>query len=134
MNNITTKHLEVTMSNNKHTQLVDFSNPNADKIISASTQSTMSNNKQYMYLVYYSQGVWDDYVKLEIFVTMDQAKAQAYVDKFNCLLNKWKSYFSKMEGIDDAWLLMHLHSNEKLMRASQIINTNQAYVEKIEVR
>jgi hypothetical protein len=30
------------MSNNKHTQVVDFSNPNADKIISASTQEQMS--------------------------------------------------------------------------------------------
>jgi hypothetical protein len=30
------------MSNNKHTQAVDFTNPNADKIISASTQEQMS--------------------------------------------------------------------------------------------
>lgn len=37
---------EITMSNNKQTQLVDFSNPNADKIISASTQKPMNNNKQ----------------------------------------------------------------------------------------
>lgn len=34
------------MSNNKKTQVVDFSNPNDDKIISASTQPTISNNKQ----------------------------------------------------------------------------------------
>ena len=40
MNNTTTKPTE--MSNNKHTQVVDFSNPNADKIISASTQEQMS--------------------------------------------------------------------------------------------
>ena len=33
------------MSNNKHTQVVDFSNSNADKITSALTNS-MSNNKQ----------------------------------------------------------------------------------------
>jgi hypothetical protein len=33
------------MGNNKHTQLVDFSNPNADKITSGSTK-TMTNNKQ----------------------------------------------------------------------------------------
>jgi hypothetical protein len=33
------------MTNNKHTQLVDFSNPNADKITSASTKQ-MTNNKQ----------------------------------------------------------------------------------------
>ena len=35
-----------TMSNNKQRQVVDFTNPNADKIISASTQTQMSNNKQ----------------------------------------------------------------------------------------
>ena len=34
------------MSTNKHTQVVDFSNPNADKIISGSTQAPMKNNKQ----------------------------------------------------------------------------------------
>lgn len=34
------------MTNNKHTQLVDFSNPSADKITSASTQAPMTNNKQ----------------------------------------------------------------------------------------
>ena len=33
------------MTNNKHTQVVDFSNPNADKITSGSTK-TMTNNKQ----------------------------------------------------------------------------------------
>ena len=33
------------MGNNKHTQLVDFSNPNAYKIISGSTKA-MTNNKQ----------------------------------------------------------------------------------------
>ena len=34
------------MNNHKNTQLVDFSNPNADKITSASTQAPMTNNKQ----------------------------------------------------------------------------------------
>ena len=34
------------MNNNKHTQVVDFSNPNADKITSASTKAPMTNNKQ----------------------------------------------------------------------------------------
>jgi hypothetical protein len=33
------------MTNDKHTQAVDFSNPNADKITSASTKP-MTNNKQ----------------------------------------------------------------------------------------
>jgi hypothetical protein len=32
------------MTNNKHTQVVDFSNPNADKITSGSTK-TMTKNK-----------------------------------------------------------------------------------------
>jgi hypothetical protein len=34
------------MPNKKHTQVVDFSIPNVDKVISASTQAPVPNNKQ----------------------------------------------------------------------------------------
>jgi len=34
------------MTNNKPTQVVDFSNPNADKITSGSTKTMTNNNKQ----------------------------------------------------------------------------------------
>lgn len=34
------------MTNNKHTQVVDFSNPNADKIISGSTKSMTNQTKK----------------------------------------------------------------------------------------
>ena len=45
------------MSNNKHTQVVDFSNPNADKITSASTQAPMTNNKQQTAVEYYRKNI-----------------------------------------------------------------------------
>ena len=59
------------MSNNKHTQVVDFSNPNADKITSASTQAPMTNNKQ-------SSVEWLQAMELERDLTLaDWNKAKA---------------------------------------------------------
>jgi purine-nucleoside phosphorylase len=92
----------------------------------------MTNNKQYMYLVTYSQGVWDDYVKIDVFVTHDESKAQKYVDKFNTMLEKWKSYFSETVDMENAWLIAH--ADEKTERAYQIWNVNRAYIDKIELR
>jgi hypothetical protein len=92
----------------------------------------MSNNKQYAYLVYYSQGVWDDHVYINIFVTHDETKAQTYVDKFNTLLDKWKSYFNEIVDMENAWLIAH--ADEKTKRVYQIWNVNRAYIDKIELR
>ena len=33
------------------------------------------SNKQYMYMVNYSRGAWDDYVLINVFVTHDETKA-----------------------------------------------------------
>ena len=52
------------MNNHKNTQLVDFSNPNADKITSASTQAPMTNNKQSSI-----QKFWD---KIALKLSVDQ--------------------------------------------------------------
>jgi len=92
----------------------------------------MSNNKQYAYLVYYSQGVWDEHVDINIFVTHDETKAQAYVDKFNIMLNKWKTYSQQVADAENAWIIAHLDA--KVNRAYQIMEVNKAYIEKIELR
>jgi hypothetical protein len=92
----------------------------------------MSNNKQYMYLVYYSQGVWDDHVDINIFVTHDEIKAQAYVNKFNTMLNKWKAYYKETVDTENAWKLAHIDA--KVNRAYQIMEVNRAYIETIEIR
>jgi ABC-type transporter Mla maintaining outer membrane lipid asymmetry ATPase subunit MlaF len=92
----------------------------------------MTNNKQYMYLVAYSQGVWDDYVKIDVFVTHDESKAQTYVDKFNTLLDKWKSYFNEIVDMENAWLIAHVDGRTE--RAYQVWNVNRAYIDKIELR
>jgi hypothetical protein len=92
----------------------------------------MSNNKQYMYLVYYSQGVWDEHVDINIFVTHDETKAQAYINKFNTLLSKWKSYSQQIAEYENAWKLAHIDA--KVNRAYQIMEVNKAYIEKIEIR
>ena len=89
-------------------------------------------NKQYMYLVNYSRGVWDDYALISVFVTHDETKAQAYVDKFNTLLDKWKSYYKETVDVDNAWLMAH--ADEKVKRAYELLEVNKAYINKIEVR
>jgi hypothetical protein len=75
------------MNNNKHTQVVDFSNPNADKITSASTQAPMTNNKQETAVEWYIERILDlDYEYAKGLITLgvwserkksliDQAKA-----------------------------------------------------------
>ena len=45
-----------------------------------------------MYLVKYSKGSWDDYFEVTLFVTESEDTAKEYVDKFNTILNKWKSF------------------------------------------
>ena len=46
-----------------------------------------------MYLVKYSKGSWDDYFEVPLFVTESEDIAKEYVDKFNTILKKWKSFF-----------------------------------------
>ena len=51
----------------------------------------MSNNneKQYILIVKYSEGMYDDFCVHDIFATMDEEKAKAYVEKFNRIIEKW---------------------------------------------
>jgi hypothetical protein len=87
-----------------------------------------------MYLVQYSVGDWDSYT-VNIFVTDNEELAKLYVEKFRTKLKKWKDYYSKMFGIDsDLFCLEDELQNKHYNRFCQIMNTNNAYYLKIELR
>ena len=86
------------MNNNKHTQVVDFSNPNADKITSASTQAPMSNNKQTSIDWFFDQLVFNriiiingttywDKVKTKYEILLEQAR-EMYQDEIEAAIIK----------------------------------------------
>jgi hypothetical protein len=87
-----------------------------------------------IYLVQYSVGDWDSYT-VNIFVTDNEELAKLYVEKFRTKLKKWKDYYSKMFGIDsDLFCLEDELQNKHYNRFCQIMNTNNAYYLKIELR
>jgi hypothetical protein len=87
-----------------------------------------------MYLIQYSVGDWDSYT-VNIFVTDNEELAKLYVEKFRTKLKKWKDYYSKMFGIDsDLFCLEDELQNKHYNRFCQIMNTNNAYYLKIELR
>jgi hypothetical protein len=85
-----------------------------------------------MYIVQYSVGDWESYT-VNVFVTADEEIAKAYVDKFRAKLKKWKDYYKEMFGL--GW--RHLEGNvenKHYNRFCQIMETNNAYYLKIELR
>jgi hypothetical protein len=87
-----------------------------------------------MYLVQYSVGDWDSYT-VNIFVTDNEELAKLYVEKFRSKLKKWKGYYAEMFGIDsDLFCLEDYAQNKYYDRFCQIMDTNNAYYLKIELR
>ena len=78
-----------------------------------------------MYLVYYSEGRYEDYYVRNLFVTADIEKAQAYADKFNKLLSKLKQWH-----YDD----VDYYSDSLYERLVMINDINGCYISEIEVR
>ena len=93
----------------------------------------MSNNneKQYMLVVKYSSGSWDDYFVHDVFATTDEEKAKVYVEKFNRIIEKWHIYWSTIVNKDDDWLDDDTYNYN---RYHQIIDINRAWYDKIEIR
>jgi hypothetical protein len=87
-----------------------------------------------MFIVQYSVGDWDSYT-VNIFVTDNEELAKLYVEKFRTKLKKWEEYYAKMFGIDsDLFCLEDELQNKHYNRFCQIMNTNNAYYLKIELR
>ena len=92
----------------------------------------MSNNeeKQYMLVVKYSQGSWDDYFVHDVFATTVEEKAKAYVEKFNRIIEKWHIYWDTIANDDDFGDDDTFNYN----RYHQITDINTAWYDKIEIR
>jgi hypothetical protein len=93
----------------------------------------MSNNneKQYMLVVKYSEGMYDDFCVHDIFATTDEEKAKAYVEKFNRIIEKWHIYWSTIVNEDDDWVDNDTYNFD---RYHQITEINRAWYDKIEIR
>lgn len=79
--------------------------------------------KKYMWIVRYSRGSWDDFVRINVFVTTDEEKAKAYCEKFNRILTKWKEYWGQIE-----------ETEYNFNRWNEVLETNNSYYDKIEIR
>lgn len=88
--------------------------------------------KNKIYLCKYSSGSYDDYGEWDVFATFDKDKAQKWVDKFNTKLEKWKEYMISQRDPDDFggdWPKFPLRR-----KYWKIIETNEAFIEEIEIR
>jgi hypothetical protein len=83
-----------------------------------------------LFIVKYSKGCWDDFVKVTVFVTKSEVTAKEYVDKFNRILLRWKRYWSVLEGSDE-W---YEDNCTNFARWNLIKEMNEAYYEKIQTR
>jgi hypothetical protein len=90
----------------------------------------MSNEKQYMMVVKYSSGSWDDYFVHDVFTTTNEEKAKAYVEKFNRIIEKWHIYWDTIANDDD----FGDDDTFNYDRYHQITDINRAWYDKIEIR
>jgi len=87
-----------------------------------------------LHLVKYSEGSWDDYREVSVFVTYDIETAQAWVTKFNLKLAHWKevmrTYCDEYEDLtDESWGTIPI-----TRRYYQIMAIDLAWVERISIR
>lgn len=82
-----------------------------------------------MYIVKYNYGSYDDFTRINVFVTNDEEKAKAYVEKFNAILKKWKEYWKQYEN-EDGWM----EDEDKFQKWLRIADMGKAYYCEIEVR
>jgi hypothetical protein len=83
-----------------------------------------------IFIVKYTHGDWDGFVRVNVFATYDEEIAKAYCEKFNRILKKWKSYWAQYVNSDN-WLEP---SNIHFERWLYIDKTNEAYYDKLEIR
>ena len=83
-----------------------------------------------MFIVKYSTGSYDDYMRHNIFVTESEEVAKAYVEKHNALLTKWQKYWEQFEN-EDHWME---DQTKDWNRWYEIHNRNVAYYDKIDIR
>ena len=83
-----------------------------------------------MWVVKYSTGSYDDFYTVNVFVTTNEETAQAYCEKFNRILTKWKDYWDTIVNEDNC-----LGDDEyNFHRWCRISGMNLAYYDKIQIR
>ena len=80
-----------------------------------------------MYLVFYTQGRYEDYHVVDLFVTADEKKARAYADKFNRLLNRLKEWNFDEDSV-------YYYSDSLYDKLDTIHEINGCHIAGIEVR
>ena len=76
------------------------------------------------YLVSYSLGTYDTYIKLNHFVTLDKNKAEVYAEKLNRILEQYRDYFNNND-VDDESIMYYIY---------RTLDINCASFEEIEIR
>ena len=83
-----------------------------------------------MWIVKFTTGSYDDFARHNIFVTENEELAKAYVKKHNETLIKWQKYWEQFENADH-WME---DETKDWNRWYEIVNRNEAYYDKIDVR
>lgn len=89
--------------------------------------------KKAIYIVKYSRGAWDDYEEVDVFVTESKSKAEKYRAKFNRILKKWKTHYSKYEDESLGWIKDE-YEEHYFMRWYSLREVNGCYIKEIEQR
>ena len=85
---------------------------------------------EYIYLISYTRGYYEDHAEYNIFATDDLETALKYCAKFNTMLKKWKDYFNEV-----VWLDVENYDEKKFYdRACQIDEVHRCKMEQIRMR
>lgn len=92
------------------------------------------SNPSTVYLVYYSTGNVHYNTQHEIFVTKDFGSAQRYADRFNSILNKWKTIYSEYTHIDHGVVTLKKEFKTKDKRWNALNETLWCKIKTLEFR
>ena len=99
--------------------------------------------KNKVYLVQYSEGYWEERFFVDIFVTENEEVAKKWCEKFNKLLEKWRTFYTTTLYTNDFkytdnWPEQKVDiTNENIHlwnRFNQLFEINNAFYETIEIR
>jgi len=62
-----------------------------------------------MFIVMYCGGSWEDFYKVNVFVTDNEDIAKNYVNRFNSILKKWKKFYHDKYYKEDNYTWSHRH-------------------------
>ena len=88
-----------------------------------------------VYLVKYSQGSYDDYECIDIFVTFDEEIAINYMNRFNYLIEEYKNFYSRFEeDTPYGYRWIKDEYDDYYNRWSWLRRTNKCFIVEMEIR